>query len=115
MTDQIVFFQRKDHIREGSQHVVTVTFRDRATAANVTPTNVYYRIDCLTTGAEILDWTTVSTDDELSITVTPTENALQDQCNGKELRELTVAADYALSTQFIDAITYELENLRGVS
>lgn len=115
MTDQIAFFQRKDHVRENSQHVVTATFRDRATAANVTPTNVRYRIDDLTCGAVILDWTSVSTDDVVSITVTPAQNALRSQSNREEVRQITVAADYGLSTQYMDAVTYELQNTLGVS
>jgi hypothetical protein len=113
-SDQIVFFQRKDHIREASQHIVNVTFRDRATAANVTPTNIRYRIDDLTTGVVVLDWTAVSADDEIAITITPTQNALQ--CQGRDsLRELTVAADYALATQFVDSVRFTLENLQGVT
>lgn len=115
MPDQIVFFQRKDHIREASQHVVSVKFRDRATVALVVPTNISYRIDCLTTGAQIADWTSVSADDEIDITITPTQNALQDQCNARECRQLTVAADFGLATQFMDSVTFELENLQGVS
>lgn len=114
-SDQIAFYQRKDHIREKSRHVITVTFRDRATAANVTPTNVYYRLDDLTTGIEIVDWTSVSTDDELNITITPTQNELKDQSHQYETRELSVAADYGLSTQFIESVTFQIENLCGVT
>lgn len=115
MADQIVFFQRKDRIREKSQHVINVTFRDRATAANVTPTNIRYRIDDPASSVAILDWTAVSADDEVAITITPTQNALLSQGHTCETRELVVAADYGLATQFIDSITYTVENLRGVT
>jgi hypothetical protein len=115
MIDQIVFYQRKDHIRESSQHVITAKFKDRATATLVVPTNISYRIDCLTTGAAVLDWTTVSADDEITITITATQNAMQDQCRSYEIKELTVAADYGLATQFIESVTYHVENLRGVT
>lgn len=115
MTDQIVFFQRKDHVRESSQHTIAVTFRDRATVANVTPTNIRYRVDDLASGAVILDWTAVSADDEITLTITPTQNALQSQCSREEVREVSVAADYGLATQFIDSVTYTVENLRGVT
>src|SRR3954469_5728177 len=113
-SDQIVFFQRKDHVREKSQHIVSVTFRDRASAANVTPSNVSYRIDDLTNCRTVLDWTSIATDDELSITITATQNALQSQCNTVESRQLTVAADYGLSTQFLESTVYSVENVRGV-
>lgn len=114
MIDQIAFSQRKDHIREGSQHVVTVKFRQRSDATAQTPTNIRYRIDDLTCGDTVLDWTAVSADDEVSITVTPTQNALRSQSSEYEVRALTVAADYGLSTQFVDSVTYRLENLLGV-
>lgn len=114
-SDQIAFFQRKDHIREKSRHVVTATFRDRATIANVTPTNVYYRLDNLTTCTTVLDWTNVSADDEVTITVTPTQNSLQCQGNREELMQLTVAADKDLATQYMDSVTWEVENIHGVT
>lgn len=115
MTDQIVFFQRKDHVRESSQHVLTATFRDRETVDNVTPTNVRYRIDCLTTCTQILDWTVATPGESVEITITPTQNALQDQCNSREVRQVTVAADYGMPSQYLDSVTFELENVRGVS
>jgi hypothetical protein len=115
MIDQITFFQRKDHIREASQHVINVKFKQRSDATLVVPTNISYRIDCLTTGAVILDWTSVSADDEVSITITPTQNALQSQCNAYEKRQVTVAADRSLSTQFLDSTEFTLENVRGVT
>jgi hypothetical protein len=115
MTDHIVFFQRKDHVREKSQHVLGVTFRDRATALNVTPTNIRYRIDDLTNCRAILDWTTVSPDDEITLTITPTQNELLCQGNREEKRQVTVAADYGLSGQYMDSVCFDVENLRGVS
>src|SRR5688500_8626351 len=111
MTDQIVFFQRKDHIRESSQHVLSVSFRDRATAALVTPTNIRYRVDDLSSGVAILDWTAVSADDEITLTITPTQNALQCQDKAYEVRQVTVAADYGLSGQYLDSVTYRIDNL----
>jgi len=115
MIDQIVFFQRKDHIREGSQHVITAKFKDRSSAALVVPTNIRYRLDDLRSGTTVLDWTSISADDEITITITATQNALQDQFQREEVRELVLAVDYGLSTQYIDSITYTLENIHGVT
>lgn len=115
MTDQIVYTFRKDHISEGSRLPVTARFRDRATAADVTPTNVYYRINCLTTGVVILDWTSVTPGTEVIIAITPTQNTLQNQCNVRERKQLIVAADYGLSTQYTEPVEYTVENLCGVS
>lgn len=114
MVDQVVFFQRKDHANEGSQHVLSVTFRDRATVANVVPTNIRYKITDTKTSDVVLDWTAVSPDDEITLTITPTQNALRCQGNTYEMREVAVAADYGLSTQFIGAVTYRLDNVAAV-
>jgi hypothetical protein len=114
-SDQIVFSLRKDRVKEKSQLVIGATFRDRATAANVTPTNISYRLDCLTTGTQILDWTIVSTDDEITITVTAEQNKIQGDCNRLERKQLTVASDYALTTQFVESIEWDVENLRGIT
>lgn len=110
MADQIVFFQRKDHVKEGSQHVIAVSFRDRATAALTTPTSIKYKVTDLRSGDVVTDWITVSADDEITLTITPTENALRCQGEAYETREVAVAADYGLATQFIDTVCYRVEN-----
>jgi hypothetical protein len=115
MTDQIVFFQRKDHVRESSKHTINVSFRDRATAALTTPTTIHYKITDLGTGYVVLDWTSVSAGDEITLTITPTQNALQSQCEPYEVREVAVKANSGLSTQFIDSVTYRVENLAAVT
>lgn len=115
MTDQITFSLSKDTWKERSQIVVGARFRDRATAVEVTPTNVKYRLDCLTTGIAIADWTSVTPGETVSITVTPTQNAIQNACNLHERKQLTVAADHDLATQFVDSIDWEITNLQGLS
>jgi hypothetical protein len=115
MIDQIVFFQRKDHVKESSQHVVGVKFKQRSDASLQTPTNIYYKLTDLWSGATVLDWTSVSADDEIDITITATQNALRDQCRDYEVRELAVAANYGLADQFVDTVTYRLENTAAVT
>lgn len=111
--DQITFTLRKDRWKEESRVVIVARFRDRATQDEVTPTNVYYRLDCLSTGKELLDWTSVSTGETVTITVTPAQNEIQYDGNRMETKQLTVAADYELSTQFVESLEYEIENVRG--
>ncbi len=113
MADQIVFFQRRDRALEGSRHVITVSFRDRATAAASTPTNVRYRLDDAH-GCELVGWTSASAAASVDIAITPTQNVMQNECERAEKRVLTVAADYGLSTQVLDSVSYDLENARGV-
>lgn len=113
MTDQIVFFQRKDHVKEGSAHTISVSFRDRATAALTTPTSIKYKVTDLGSGDVVVDWTTVSADDEITLTLTPANNALRSQCEPYEVREVAVKADDGLSTQFIDTVSYRVENTQA--
>lgn len=113
-TDQITFTLTKDRWKERSQVPVTVRFRDRALADEVTPTNVKYRLDCLSTGAQLLDWTSVTPGETVSITVTPTQNAIQISRNLQERKQLMVAADYGLATQFVESIDWEITNLQGL-
>lgn len=116
MADQIGFSLPKNVIQEQSQLVVGASFRTRATAAASTPTTVHYRLDCLSTGNQVADLTEVSPSaSSVSITITPTQNAIQDECNSYERKQLTVVADYGLATQYVDRITYDVNNLSGLS
>lgn len=108
--DQIVFRFPRDRINERSSLTVIARFRDRATEADVTPTNVKYRIDNLSSGAQILDWTAVTPGTEVSIVTTPDQN----DCTVRDETQrnmLTVAADYALATQYNETFEYTLRNL----
>lgn len=109
--DQIVFTAR-DRVKERSQHIVTAKFRDRATGST-TPTTVHYRLDCLATGIELKDWTSVSPASSVNITVTPTENAIQYDGSTKERKQLTVQTDRSLSTQFTETFEYDVVNVYG--
>src|SRR5689334_13283924 len=106
--NQIVFSTPARIVNEQSSSVITARFRDRATDADVTPTNVQYRIDDLRMCIPIVDWTVVTPGTEVSITVTSDQNKIQDGTRNLERKQLIVAADYGLSTQFIERFTYEV-------
>lgn len=108
--DQITFTFPRDRINERSALTITARFRDRATDADVTPTNVRYRIDNLTNCTEILDWTAVSTGTSVSIVTTPDNNECKVRADWQR-NLLTVAADYGLSTQFNESFEYSIRNL----
>jgi hypothetical protein len=112
--DQIVFTLRKDRWKEQSQIVVGARFRDRAADDEVTPTNVHYRLDCLATGAKLLGWTGLASGETVSIAVTPEQNAIVNGCNMHERKQLTVASDYGLATQFVESIEWQIDNLQGL-
>lgn len=114
MADQITFTAPKTRVKEHSAHAIVARFRTRATG-DVTPTTVHYRLDCLSTATQIADWTSASTGTTVTITTTPTHNAIQDDCNDVERKQLTVSADRGLSTEFNETYVYEVENARGWS
>lgn len=112
--DQISFSTPKTTVTELSSTVITVQFRNRATQAAVVPTTVKYRIDDLNNGVVVSDWTSVTPASSVSITVTPTQNQIYNDYNGKESRQFTVKTDDTLSTQYIDSMIYTVKNLAGI-
>lgn len=111
MTDQVAISIPRPSVKEGSAFTATAYFRDRATQAASAPTNIRYRIDCLTTGTVLADWTSTSAASSVSISVTGTHNAIQSQCNAKEIKQLTISADHGLSTQVRECAQWEVHNV----
>lgn len=111
MTDTVAIQIPRPRVKEGSAFTATAYFRDAGAAS--TPTNVQYRIDNLTTGENIADWTTVAAAANVSISVTATHNAIRSQCNRAERLQLTVDADHGLATQVRESVVYEVENVHG--
>lgn len=111
--DQIAFQLPKTKWQEGSAFNLPVYLRRRSTAAAAIPTSIQYRIDCKTTGTEILDWTTVSAASSFTIAVTGTYNAIQSDSNDYEWKQVTVMVDEGLATQHRQTCRYRVENLYG--
>jgi hypothetical protein len=74
------------------------------------PTTVDYRVDCLTTGVTMTDWTSVSPAAVVTINVPVAANAINSEVNWREKRQLTVKANKDLSTQYLSNFTYYVEN-----
>ena len=100
-------------INERSSMVVTARFRDRATNADVTPTNVYYRLDgeC----GEITGWTSVTPGTTATVTIPTASNQIRNDTRRLEPRYLSFAADYGLSTEYRETFRYEVRNQAYVS
>lgn len=111
MVDVVAIQIPRPRVREGSSFTATAYFR--ASGAASTPTNVYYRLDNLTTEEVIADWTSVSAAGNVSVSVTATHNAIRSQCNPHERVQLTIDADHGLSTQVRESVIWEVENVRG--
>lgn len=113
MSDQIELSVPKPTVAEGSAFSATANFRTRSTSAASAPTTIKYRLDCLTSGAQIADWASVSAASSVTIAVTGTHNAIQSNGNDYEVKQLTVMADEGLTTQVRQAVRWRVENLYG--
>lgn len=114
MADQIEIQIAKTRWQEGTGFTATAYFRNRADSSADTPASIKYRIDCLTTGRAIKDWTTVTPGTSVEIAVTGSENAIQDDCNDYEVKQLTVQSDAGASDQCRGRKTWRVENLYGL-
>lgn len=111
--DVIAISIPETRVNEGSSFTATAAFRTRSTAAATTPTTVHYRIDCMTTGTELSALTSVSAASSVSLSITGTHNAIQNDGNDYEVKQLTVVTDSGLSTQQTEAVQWRVENLYG--
>lgn len=96
-------------VNERSSMVVVARFRDRATNADVTPTNAYYRLDSGEIG-EVTGWTSVTAGTTVTVTLTPTQNQIYNCTRRLESRFLSFAADYGLATEYRETFKYEIRN-----
>ena len=112
MTDiyiKIPYFKQ----REGSSFSATAYGRNASTDAAEAPTTAKYRVDCITTGKVLTDWTTLTPASSMAISITATENAIQDQANRFEKKQLTVAANPDTATQYRAVVTWKVENIKN--
>lgn len=99
-------------VKEGSSFTATAYFRLAGTAS--ASTTAKYRIDCLTTGKELTDWTALTPAVSISIPITATHNAIQWQSNRIEKKQLTVASDPGETDQTRTKRTWNVENIEGI-
>lgn len=97
-------------INESSAGTVTAAFAD-ADGTPVTPTNVYYRIDCVTTGIAVKALTQFTPPGtSIEITLDPDDNAIQSAANATETKEITIIADKDLDTQSVQTAQWRVKN-----
>lgn len=103
-----------DTVNENSTSYVAVDFRDKRNRLAV-PTAVSYRIDCLTTGAQVKPWTAIDPAASVEIVITAAENAILGG-NERERRVVSVIAAYGLGSedQASDDFSYDVLNLQYV-
>ena len=115
MANQIALKVPKTVVKEGSGFNVTSDFRLRDTAAADTPATVRYRLNCLTSGREILGWTSVSAASQVTIAVTGAQNAILDDSHDYEIKQMIVESDTDASDQYRGVVTWRVENLYSIT
>lgn len=113
-TDFIGFTTNTQRVNEGSSVVITARFRNQASNADVTPTNVSYRLDEPVTRCIIQDWTALTPGTSVPITLTSDNNRVRNCLVPTERRQLIVAADMGLPTEYREIYQYDIRNLPGV-
>ncbi|HLA60917.1 MAG TPA: hypothetical protein VK626_01605 [Nitrospiraceae bacterium] len=112
--DSITFTTNSQKIVEGSTVVITARFRNQASSADVTPTNVNYRLDEPVSRCVIQDWTSLTPGTSVPITLTTDNNRVRNCLAPVERRQLIVASDKGLTTEYRDVYLYDIKNLPGV-
>lgn len=101
-------------VNESTGFTVTVSPRDTDGAA-VTPTSMRYRIDCITTGSEVLGWTAVATPSASNAIAVPgTINVIVNSGNARERKQMVTEFT---SGGVVTVVTYDwlVKNIHGVS
>jgi hypothetical protein len=108
--DRITFALRW-RIKEGSALSVSTGF----TASNVAtaPTTAKYRVDDPDSGREIVEWTDLTPDTEISFVIAATANVCRTRRH-LERRELVVMTDEDLEGQYVERVVYEVQNVGGI-
>lgn len=99
-------------VNEKSAIVINAAVRGDDGSATV-PTTLKYRVDCLTTEQAIKAWTTLTPAAEVSISVTGAENAIRNDANAYEDKQVVVISDEGLGTEQRQDFRYRVKNLFG--
>jgi hypothetical protein len=110
IVDQVAIQLPKTRFREGSTFTVTANFREDNAA--IAPEHVHYRIDCLTTGKKILDWTEVTTAASVSVSIKTT---IKNDRNRTERKQVMFSADQDTDNEAIGTAHWIVGNFAGIS
>ncbi len=101
-------------LNERSRLPVTFKFFDAGTRPSV-PSTVHYRIDCLTSGAVLVDWTALETAAVVTIVIPATVNAILNRSNNFEIKEMTVEANQGTVDAYTETYPWKVRNIEGVA
>jgi hypothetical protein len=78
------------------------------------PTEVRCRIDCLTSGQVVREWSTVDSSLNVGISISSAENAMRNDGLRGEMRRVTVEATFPDGEQITGDYDYAVRNLRFI-
>ena len=104
-----------ERVNEKSTAYLSVTFRNKAGAAQA-PATARFRIDDVATGQPVRSDTDISAPDStVELTLTVTDNTLKNPIAAAEQRRVTVTAEYGGDDAVRSEYIYEVVNLAGVA
>ena len=101
-------------VNEGGTLYFTVKFYNVSDEL-FAPTAVQYRIDCLTTGSEARDWTSVTPATSVTLAVTGDDNQIFNELNAREVRQMVVKYTDLSGNDQHSQIQWRVDNLQGVT
>jgi hypothetical protein len=104
-----------ERVNEKSTAYLSVTFRDKAGAAQA-PATATYRIDDVTGGENVRAETEIpSPGSTVELTLSVADNTLKNGAAAAEQRRVTVTANYGADDAVRSEYIYEVVNLAGVT
>lgn len=97
-------------VKEKRRATLTVRFLNEHGQLQM-PATVQYRIDCLSSGAQVRDWTDVTPGPTVQIPIPSEDNRILAGLD-RELRRVTVVASYGDGELVPDEYDYVVKNLR---
>lgn len=82
----------------------------------IAPTTARYRVDCLTTGTVVRDWTPLPTaESTATITLNQVDNRIVGYAREFEVRQCVVEATDILNQKYVSEFKWEVQDLDGLS
>jgi hypothetical protein len=96
-------------IEEGDQYPIRITIKD-ANGSPVAPSTLRYRVDCVTTGTTIIDWTALAASSSVDLTIPSSANGIVNNANETETKQVTAQANYGTQSQLSKRYLYDVVN-----
>lgn len=106
----------RGEVHEGSAFTLTAKFYDDSSDPWTlsAPSAIRYKINDLSSGNTVADWTAVAPASSVSISITAAQNAVVNPSLQSEQHEIVVQANDGLSTQYAESFRWHVLNATGI-